>query len=162
MRKIAVLTLSLLLPACVLAAEPTDASVKSLLELSGLPNAISALSTGSTQFSRQVIDQASKGHDLTDQQKKDLDGVSAQFSAKVQQDMAYDKLLPGYTKIYKDAYSQEEVDGLIAFFKTPAGVAYLKKMPQVMQKTQDENRSIMVPMMQKLQADVAAVIDPKK
>ncbi len=162
MRKLSLLTLALLFPLLGVAAEPTDASLKALLEASGLPAAIGTLSTSSSQYAHQVIDQAIKGRDLTEQQKKNLDGLGDKFSAAVQQDMSYDKMSPLYMKIYRENFTQEEVDGLVAFFKTPAGVAYLKKMPQVMQKTSEASRNVMVPLMQKLQADISGVLEPKK
>ena len=69
------------------------------------------------------------------------------------------KLEPVYVRIYQKSFSQEEVDGMIAFYKTPAGQAVIGKMPAVMQNTMDEMQQMMTPVMQKMQRmqqDVAA------
>jgi hypothetical protein len=45
------------------------------------------------------------------------------------------KIKPVFNQIYRDVFEQEEVDGLIAFYQSSAGKAYLTKMPQVIQKS---------------------------
>ena len=50
------------------------------------------------------------------------------------------------------ALTQEEVDGLIAFYESPAGQAYIAKMPAVAQKSMAPMQNPMIPMIRKLQA----------
>ncbi len=57
-----------------------------------------------------------------------------------------------YTRIYMESFTQDEVDGMLAFYATPAGQALIKKMPVAMQKTMEAMQQMMGPMMQKLQA----------
>lgn len=38
-------------------------------------------------------------------------------------------------KIYSETFSDEEIDGMLAFYESPAGQATLQKMPQLMGKT---------------------------
>jgi hypothetical protein len=45
------------------------------------------------------------------------------------------KAKPALVKIYTDTYTEEEIDGILAFHKSPAGRAMLQKMPQVMQRS---------------------------
>jgi hypothetical protein len=47
--------------------------------------------------------------------------------------MGWDKLEPIYIKLYTDTFSQSDIDGILKFYKTPAGSALLKKMPLLMQ-----------------------------
>ena len=71
------------------------------------------------------------------------------------------KLEPMYVRIYQKTFTQPEVDGMIAFYKTPAGQAVMSKMPAAMQNTIDEMQSAMGPVMQKMQQmqqDVVAEI----
>lgn len=161
MRKALLISLMLCCPVLSLAAEPSDASIKSLLAASSLPAAIEALAASSGQYARSVVGEASKGAEVSDAQKKELDAIVEKFSTKVKEEMAYAKVEPQYAAIYKENFSQEEVDGLTVFFKSPAGQAYLKKFPQVLQKSQEVNRGLMVPMMKQLQADIGAVLQKK-
>jgi len=42
---------------------------------------------------------------------------------------------PVYIKLYDETLTEEEVNGAVAFYKTPAGQALLNKMPLLMQKS---------------------------
>jgi hypothetical protein len=53
---------------------------------------------------------------------------------------------------YSETFSQEEVDGLIAFYQSPAGKAYVEKMPTLLQKTMGQMQQFMGPFVQKAQA----------
>jgi uncharacterized protein len=54
------------------------------------------------------------------------------------------------TRLYQATYTQDEVDGLIAFYKTPAGQALINKAPLLLQNTMNEMRALMRPMMQQI------------
>ena len=64
---------------------------------------------------------------------------------------AWDKLEPMYFKVYRDTFTQEEVDGMLKFYKTAAGKAMITKMPMVMQRTMTEMQQMMGPIAQRLQ-----------
>lgn len=54
------------------------------------------------------------------------------------------------TDIYQETFEQEEIDGLDAFYGSPAGQAFVAKMPVVMQKSMSllqEQMQILVPRM---------------
>ena len=157
MRPITLLSL-LLLAIPTLAAEPSDASIDALLKANHLPESITAMVGSAGQFARQTIADSVKGKDLNDKQKAELDKVAETFSARVKTELTFAKIEPLYTKVYKESFTQEEVSGLIAFLNSPAGAAYLKKMPQVQQKAAEANRSLMVPLMKQLQADIGQVL----
>jgi uncharacterized protein len=55
--------------------------------------------------------------------------------AMLREEMTWDKLRPVYVQIYQESFTQEEIDGLIAFYESPAGFAFVEKMPFVMQKS---------------------------
>jgi hypothetical protein len=38
---------------------------------------------------------------------------------------------PDYVKLYENTYSEQEIDGILAFYKSPAGQAMLAKAPQI-------------------------------
>ena len=76
--------------------------------------------------------------------------------------MSWPRLKPLYTKIYQDAFTQEEIDGLIAFYRSPAGMAYVDKMPLVTQKSMDLMQSLMPPMMKRVQAAMAKAVGDGK
>ena len=48
--------------------------------------------------------------------------------------MSWDKLRPQYVKFYSETFSDEEIDGILAFYQSPAGRAMIEKMPKLMPK----------------------------
>ena len=42
---------------------------------------------------------------------------------------------PALAKIYTETYTEEEIDGILSFYKSPVGRAMLQKMPEVMKRS---------------------------
>lgn len=57
------------------------------------------------------------------------------FSNITVEDMGWEKLEPEFTRIYVTNFTQEEIDGLINFYKSPVGQAAINKMPLVMEQS---------------------------
>lgn len=68
------------------------------------------------------------------------------------------KAKPELVKIYTDTYTEEEIDGILAFYKSPAGKALLQKMPQVMQRSMP----VMMQLMGDLQPEIKKMTEELK
>ena len=68
------------------------------------------------------------------------------------------KLKPALAKVYTDTYTEEEIDGILAFYKSPAGKAFIQKMPEVMQRSMP----VMMQMMNDLQPEIKTMIEGLK
>ncbi len=70
--------------------------------------------------------------------------------------LAWEKIKPLYVRVYSDTFSTEELQGALAFFKTPAGQAWNAKTPALasamMQGTQ-ERMAALTPVVQKMSQD---------
>ena len=65
------------------------------------------------------------------------------------------KAKPALAKVYADTYTEEEIDGILAFYKSPAGKALLQKMPEVMQRLMP----VMIQMMGDLQPQMKTMME---
>jgi hypothetical protein len=65
--------------------------------------------------------------------------------------LSWEKLKPAFIQIYSEVYTGEELDGILAFFRSPAGQAMVAKTPQLMSKS--------MALMQKLMADIQPEIE---
>jgi len=77
----------------------------------------------------------------------------------------WDKLEPMYMRIYQKSLTQQDVDGMIAFYETPSGQALINKMPVIMQNTMAEMQQVMRPMMERIermQQTIMAEMEAKK
>src|SRR5450755_2999731 len=65
------------------------------------------------------------------------------------------KAKPALVKVYADTYTEEEIDGILAFYKSPTGKALLQKMPEVMQRLMP----VMMRMMGDLQPEIKTMME---
>ena len=75
------------------------------------------------------------------------------------------KMRPMLVKVYADTYTEEEVDGILAFYKSPAGQAMLQKMPALMQRSMAVGQQMvadLMPEIQKMAAETAEKMKQKK
>lgn len=141
------------------AAPPTEASIKQLLEVAQAHKLIDSVMAQMENLMQQAIAQATKGQQIPAKVQKDIDQRRAELLTMMKELLDWKKLEPMYVRIYQKTFTQQEVDGMIAFYKTPAGRAVINKMPYAMQNTVDEMQGLMGPVMQKmqqLQQDVVA------
>ena len=83
--------------------------------------------------------------------RKVLDLIKRRFSWQI--------MKPQYIKLYEETFTDEEIDGMIAFYSTPAGQSCLKKIPVVMQRSMVIGRDAMTeisPEIQRIFKEAAA------
>ena len=76
--------------------------------------------------------------------------------ALLQGELAWKKIEPMYIRLYKESFTEEEIAGMMAFYKTPAGQAVLHKIPVLMKKIIPELQEMtfrMTPKIQKIEED---------
>jgi uncharacterized protein len=94
----------------------------------------------------------------TPEQQKKLDDFQQKATNIVNGQIAWSKIEPEFVKLYNDAYTEPELDGILAFYKSPAGQAMLTKMPQLTAKSIELSRTRLVqiePQLRQLLQDLA-------
>ena len=141
------------------ASPASETSIKQLLEVTQARKLIDSIMSQMDNLMQQAVAEAAAGRDIPDSVQKEIDRQRAETIAMMKQLLDWQKLEPIYVRIYQKTFTQPEVDGMLAFYKTPAGVAVITKMPSIMQNTMDETQGMMGPVMEKvqrLQQDVVA------
>ena len=84
-------------------------------------------------ISKEVAQAADKavGTDPTPDKKAKLDQFEQQAHQLVEAQLGWKALQPGFVDIYAKAFTDEQLDGIIAFYKSPAGSALLTEMPDI-------------------------------
>lgn len=131
--------------------QPSEASIKELLTLSDAPKLIDGVIGQIDQMMSGMVAQATQGRQLSEKQQAALASFQSKYAVLMREELSWAKMEPTYIRIYQNALNQEEIDGMIAFYKTPAGQAVIKKMPALMQQIMAEMPAMMGPLMQKLQ-----------
>jgi uncharacterized protein len=138
---------------------PTEPSIRQLLEVAQAHKLVDSVMAQMDSLLQQTIAQATKGQAIPEKVQKDIDHRRTEVLTMMKDLLDWKKLEPMYVRIYQKTFTQQEIDGMIAFYKTPAGQAVISKMPAAMQNTVDEMQQMMGPVMQKMQQmqrDVAA------
>ena len=129
----------------------SEASIRQLLELSAARKLADSVMKQMDTLMQQTIAEAARGQQISPKVQKDIDRRQAEVMGLLKDLLDWAKLEPLYIRIYQKSFNQAEVDGMIAFYKTPAGQAVIGKMPAVMQNTMEEMQQMMTPVMQKMQ-----------
>jgi hypothetical protein len=121
------------------AAEPSDESVIQLLILQEVDKAPAQVKAQLDELTAATVNQVEQSHFFLSAAEKaavkTFQEKSLAVSAELDARLDFDKLKPVYLKIYKDHFTQEEVDQLIALYQTPAGKLLAAKMPLVSQES---------------------------
>jgi len=148
-----------LIPAGLLLAGPTiaddspasDESVRQLLELTEAHKLIDAAKLQVNTMVTAALQDAVQGKALTPARQAVVERMHAKMIAMVDGMLNWDALLPMYLRIYRESFTQDELDGMTAFYKTPAGHAVVRKMPVVMQRVLGEMQVMLKPMQERIQ-----------
>jgi uncharacterized protein len=68
--------------------------------------------------------------------------------------MSWDRLKPRFSKLYEETFTEEELDGTLTFYKSPAGRALLEKMPELMQRSMAVAQEMMADVMPEIESAV--------
>ena len=162
MVKLITLLASLVFASLAYCAPASEESIDRLLADTKVEKLLDTMSVNVDQVMRRSMEASMQGQQLSPEQRRAIDATAATFVQVMREEMTWDKLRPLYVQIYQESFTQEEIDGLIAFYESPAGVAFVEKMPFVMQKSMSIMQSRMAPMMEKMKAAMKeAIAEPK-
>src|ERR1035437_8131604 len=124
------------------AAPPTNKSVEKLLELSKAGKLMDSVFSQMDGMMKTSMKQVTKGKPLSAEEQAIMDRQQTKMIAKMKEP---------FVQVYRETFSQGEVDGLIAFYQSPTGQAFVDKQPELMKNTMAIMQQRMGPMMQKIQ-----------
>jgi hypothetical protein len=133
-------------------APASEASIREMLELTNAQQMIEGMKGQMTGMMNASMQNATKDQTVTPARQEILDRMRTKMSAVMTDMLNWDQLLPMYLRTFRASFSQDEIDGVIKFYKSPAGKAYVKKMPLVMQNVMKEMPELMKPVQEKMAA----------
>lgn len=144
-----------MLVAPVASATPaTDSQVDTLLEVMRARQTLDAVLPQIRGSQQQMVEQLTSGKTLSDEQRKQLSRYLDKSSARIAKVLAWENMRPVYRDIYRQTFSAEDIDAMVAFYSSPAGRNLLDKMPQLMQNSMSAVQKVLMPVLQDLQKDI--------
>ena len=140
-------------------AEPaSESSIKQLLQVTQSQKLVDGMRGQFDSLMNNSITQALNGKTPNAKQKQAIDNMKNKMLTLMQGELAWAKMEPLYIRLYRESFTEEEVAGMLAFYKTPAGQAVILKTPALMQRTMlDLQKKIadIAPKMEKIQESFA-------
>jgi hypothetical protein len=146
------LAIALTICSSIQAAPPSDESINQLLELSRAEKLMDSVWAQMDGIMKSSMQQVAKGKPLSADEQAIMDKQQTKMIAIMKDELSWDNLKDGMIQVYRETFTQEEIDGIIAFYKSPAGQALIDKQPALMKNTMALMQQRMGPMMQKIQA----------
>jgi hypothetical protein len=93
----------------------------------------SMVQQASATILKQVTDEAEKaaGPNPTPQIKAQLAGFEKNASQMIDAQVGWKTLEPAINDLYTKIFTEQEMDVIVAFLKTPESAAFMQKMPQI-------------------------------
>lgn len=85
-------------------------------------------------------------------EKPIFDKYYADMTEVLKTKMSWQKMQPMMVDLYDKQFSEQEINDMLAFYKTESGQAILRKMPQVMQASMQMSQALVQDAMPEIQA----------
>ncbi len=132
------LALLLVLPTLAHADDASRrAKVEEMIHITKMDQMMSQLMNQMSERMKALTTKQTANLNMSADQRKVFDDYQAHIHQIMADSISWDKLKPLIITVYSETYTDEEVDGILAFYRTPAGQALIAKSPQLVAKTMD-------------------------
>lgn len=138
---------------------PSEQSIRELLAVMQSHNMVDTMMRQMDANLGSMMKQATGARQLSEREQQIADDAHAKIQALLRQQLQWENFEPMMIRVYQNTFSQKDVDGMIAFYKTPTGQAVIAKMPLVVQQTMQtmqQRTASLLPQIQQIQKDMAA------
>lgn len=131
----ALMGFALLSTPLIQAAPPSEELVRELLVVSDMRNNLEQSKQQMLKVMEPQFAALGKenGRELTGRKRELFEEYKSKIINLIFESASWEKMSPLYIRMYRDIMTEEEVRGLIEFYKTPAGKSSMKKMPMIME-----------------------------
>ena len=155
MKKIVVLLATLLFIPASLMATSSDSSQRALIEeLMTLTKVRENMENKFDAIEKMISAQMAQIKPQDPAKQPELSREAALMLETIHQELNWDKMKEDYIKLYADTFTAEELKGMVAFYKSPEGQAFISKQPELTKRSMELGQKKMGEIMPKIQAIV--------
>jgi hypothetical protein len=140
-------------------ARPTEASVRRVLAAAHLDTILGTYSAQIETSLRASMQHELAGQTLNPEQGAIMNQMQDKIVALMREEMDWKRMEPQIIELYRNTFSQPEVNGMLSWYTSATGKAVVAKMPVVTQQMADyaqERVQDVVPKLMQLQKDTVA------
>ena len=106
----------------------------------------------SFEVMKQMIPAQIKGMGVSEEESSDeaMDAMEGAMDL-IMKEISWENLKDDYISIYEETFTEEELRGLITFYKSPVGRSFIEKQPDLMKRTMMISQKQMMELVPKIQ-----------
>lgn len=156
----AALLLAMLAGGAHAAASPE--SVEKLMQVMKVQQQLETIYSQSLPAMQNAMRQSLGGQMQSADAERMFNTVMPRVNAVIRDELSWARLKPEFAAIYAETFTQQEIDGLIAFYQGPVGSALVNKLPQLSQRSMQMMQQHMPVVMQKAMQVVREEVDKEQ
>jgi hypothetical protein len=142
-------------------ARPTEDSVNRLFEVMHTSQFLDNYLAQVDTMMRSSMRQALHGEQLNAEEQQIMEDMSSELASLVRHEVSWESMRPVMVEVYRNTFSQREVDDMLKFYRSPSGQAVVTKLPAATQQatqTMQQHVSTLMPKIMQLQRDTVAAL----
>lgn len=141
--------------------------VEELLEVMDVESSLVQMQAMMVGIFDESFRASAQKHGLTAAQAERLSASNESLKRSFVDVFTWEKLGPRYSALYQEVLTDAEVDGALAYYRSPEGASLRAKTPRLMERGMRMGQELMMESMPKLQADLEksmaeAAVDAKE
>jgi len=104
---------------------------------------------------KKVMPALLQGQNISADDQKTVDAFMDRLSGMVRDSISWEKLKPQYVDLYAKTYDETTVDGMLAFYRSPAGQTMVAKQPELISQSQSITQAQLMELQPKMRAAFA-------
>jgi hypothetical protein len=128
-----------LLPLTTLVGQADDASetakIHELLKLTKVERTLLQVQQQNLDNIKSNVFQQMFPVKLTPDQKAQVDSLADKVAAVMAKALSWNDIEPEYTKLYADTFTEQQIDDLLAFYRSPTGQVIVEKTPVLLKQS---------------------------
>lgn len=160
MKRFLILLLAALFSAPVLATPAQDSTIEKLLILTEAQKLNDSAIADSDDIIETTLKPVLQLDKMTEEKKKMTESFLNEYKHIVKEEFSWKKMMPDYIRIYRETFTEEELQCLITFYESPTGAIFIRKMPLIMDKTSDIMRQKMASILDRMNTALIESMNP--
>lgn len=152
MRRLFFIFLLAMLASPVFAAPVQDASIEKLLSLTDAKKLHDSVIADSDEIVDSTLKPMLMREKTTPEQTAFVDSFLTKYKKIIRDELSWEKMMPSYIRIYRETFTEKELNDLIAFYESPTGKMFVKKTPVILEKTSSVMQQKMVSILSRMNA----------
>jgi len=132
------------------AAPPSDESILKMMDALQLQTTLDQMVAQMDSGMKAALKESMKGKELNPLQTAELGQLQLKMSAAIKEDLSFAKVKDVYLQVYRETFTQDEVNGINAFLTSAAGKAMLTKTDAATKKASSLLQQRMGPTLQRI------------